>query len=229
MTSQVNGFRGDEYVILSHWDKNLGVNVETPYPKVGGRLRLAHEDNDQLSINTEVIQYNQTVAVAKAVVETKKGKFSGIGMASAERDAKIAPAILELAETRAIARALRFSGYGVEYCGAEEISHLMNGTSRYGDSEPSQEPNSTDQTQSDASSSTGKSHTNGNGNGNGNGSGRITNKQLQFIVTLGKELNLNSKDLDKTAVDAYGVRLAHLTVKDASAFIDELRGRSVPF
>ena len=67
--------------------------------KVGGRLRLAHEDNDQLSINTEIIQYDQNVAVVKAVVETSKGSFSGIGMASLERDQRIAPAILELAET----------------------------------------------------------------------------------------------------------------------------------
>ena len=47
-------------------------------------------------------------------------------MASSERDQEIAPAILELAETRAIARSLRFAGYGVEYCSAEEVSHLKN-------------------------------------------------------------------------------------------------------
>jgi hypothetical protein len=35
--------------------------------------------------------------------------------------------ILEMAETRGIARALRFAGYGVEHCSAEEISHLENG------------------------------------------------------------------------------------------------------
>ena len=45
-------------------------------------------------------------------------------MASVQRDEKIAPAILELAETRAIARSLRFAGYGVEYCSAEEVSHF---------------------------------------------------------------------------------------------------------
>jgi hypothetical protein len=57
-----------------------------------------------------------------------KGTFPGIGMASVERDHTIAPAILELAETRSIARFLRFAGYGVEYCSAEEISCLGKGT-----------------------------------------------------------------------------------------------------
>ena len=33
--------------------------------------------------------------------------------------------MLELAETRSIARSLRFAGYGLEYCGAEEVSHVM--------------------------------------------------------------------------------------------------------
>ncbi len=57
--------------------------------------------------------------MVKAVTSTMKGNFPGLGMASVERDSSIAPAILELAETRAIARSLRFAGYGVEYCSAE--------------------------------------------------------------------------------------------------------------
>ena len=51
-----------------------------------------------------------------------KGNFPGLGMSSVDRDHSIAPAILELAETRAIARSLRFAGHGVEYCSAEEMS-----------------------------------------------------------------------------------------------------------
>lgn len=35
--------------------------------------------------------------------------------------------MIELAETRSIARALRFAGYGLEYAGAEEVSHVQNG------------------------------------------------------------------------------------------------------
>lgn len=212
MTKKVNGFRDDEFVILSHYDKRAGKEVETPYPKVGGRLRLAHEDNDQLSINIEVIQYDQSVAVIKAVVETRKGIFSGIGMSSVERDQRIAPAILELAETRAIARALRFAGYGFEYCGAEEVSHLVNGHSKEQETKPP------------ANQHSNRDSSNG-GAGNGGESGRITNKQLNYIVNLGKDQQVSSKDLDKESVSLFGVRMNHLTVKDASTFIEELRNR----
>jgi hypothetical protein len=119
-----NQFREDEIVIMSHVDKRTGEVVTRPYPKVGGRLRLAHEENGNLSISTEIIRYEENVAVVRALATTKKGYFNGLGMASLERDQQIAPAILELAETRAIARSLRFAGYGVEYCSAEEVSHL---------------------------------------------------------------------------------------------------------
>ena len=68
----------------------------------------------------------------------------------------------------------------------------------------------------------------GNGDrkgGNGDG-GRITNKQLGYIVNLGKSLKMNSKDLDEEALKAFGSKLAYLTVKDASAFIDHLKQKS---
>ncbi|MCG6537249.1 MAG: hypothetical protein L7F78_21695 [Syntrophales bacterium LBB04] len=96
--------------------------VKSIHPEIGGRLRLAHEQNQQISITTEVIRYDESVAVVRAVTTTMKGTFPGIGMASVEREHTIAPAILELAETRSIARSLRFAGYEVEYCSAEEIS-----------------------------------------------------------------------------------------------------------
>ena len=46
-----NQFREDEIVIMSHWDKRNDEWVKSVYPKIGGRLRLAHDENDQLSIN----------------------------------------------------------------------------------------------------------------------------------------------------------------------------------
>ena len=124
MTNQTNNnqFRDDEIVIMSYWGKREEKWVKSIFPKVGGRLRLAHEDNENMSITTEIVRYDESIAVVRAVTTTSKGSFPGIGMASAERDHTIAPAILELAETRAIARSLRFSDYGMEYCSAEEIS-----------------------------------------------------------------------------------------------------------
>src|SRR5512135_1776560 len=94
------------------------------FPVVGGRLRILHENNDHLGIQTEIIRLDTDFVVVKAAVENQRGKFNGTGTASGQRDAKLADSLVELAETRAIARALRFGGIGVEYTGAEEVSHV---------------------------------------------------------------------------------------------------------
>src|SRR5512137_1078925 len=100
-----NQFRDDEIIILDQLRD--GKMVKNIFPKIGGRLRLAHEENDQLSITTEIIKYDENLAVVRALPSTVKGNFPGLGMASAERDCSIAPAILELAESRAHARSSR--------------------------------------------------------------------------------------------------------------------------
>ena len=80
--------------------------VKSIYPKIGGRLRLAHEANEQIPITTEFIKYDENLAVVRAIT-TMKGNFPGLGKSSVERDHSIAPAVLELAETRAHARSSR--------------------------------------------------------------------------------------------------------------------------
>jgi len=94
------------------------------FPVVGGRLRLAHENHESLSIQTEIIQATSDAAIIKATVTTSTGTYHGTGTASAKRDERLSDTLIELAETRAIARALRFSGFGVEYTSAEEVSHV---------------------------------------------------------------------------------------------------------
>jgi hypothetical protein len=212
-----NQFREDEIVIMAHFDEREEKWVRTFYPKIGGRLRLAHEENDQLSITTEIVRYDETIAVVKAVATTSKGTFPGLGMASVDRDHTIAPAILELAETRAIARSLRFAGYGVEYCSAEEISHLQNGSEPLFSAGPAQPQPQEDEQEG------GDERKPGDG---GNGNARVTNKQINYLVNLGRNLNLNSKDLDEESVRVFGVKMAYLTVKDASAFIDILKSQA---
>lgn len=92
------------------------------YPVVGGRLRIAHGENQSLSITTELIQFeSMDQAVVRASVLSGKGAFSAFGASSASKDDRLVDSLLELAETRAIARALRFAGYGVEFTGVEEI------------------------------------------------------------------------------------------------------------
>jgi hypothetical protein len=76
-----------------------------------GLLEEAHARGLR-SIETELLQVpgpeNGEVAIAKAVVRTEEGKFSGIGDASPGNVARaIAPHTIRMAETRAKARALR--------------------------------------------------------------------------------------------------------------------------
>lgn len=221
MGNKTNGnqFREDEIVILTHWDKKEEKWVKSIHPKIGGRLRLAHEDNEQLSITSEIVKYDETIAVVKAIASIRKGNFPGLGMSSVERDNTIAPAILELAETRAIARSLRFAGYGAEFCSAEEISHLENGTVNLPD-------NKDGETQPPQGESTGGDGGNPDDGGNGGESARVTNKQLNYIVNLGRNIQWDSKNLDEESVKVFGVKMAHLTVKDASSFIDSLKSQA---
>jgi len=75
-----NQFRDDEISILDQLRD--GKTVKNIFPKIGGRLRLAHEENDQLSI-MEIIKYDENLAVVKAVTSTMKGVSLGAGMETA--------------------------------------------------------------------------------------------------------------------------------------------------
>ncbi|HEX8260600.1 MAG TPA: hypothetical protein VF558_09935 [Rubrobacteraceae bacterium] len=95
-----------------------------------GLLEEAHARGLR-SIETELLQVpgaeNGEVAIARAVVRTEEGKFSGIGDASPGNVSKaIAPHIIRMAETRAKARALRDAiNVGVaalEELGDEEVA-----------------------------------------------------------------------------------------------------------
>ena len=57
----------------------------------------------------------------------------------------------------------------------------------------------------------------------GNETTRITNRQLNFIINLGKNIGIDSKGLDTESLRIFGVKLAYLSTKDASAFIDTLK------
>lgn len=120
-----NGFREDELVsrrvkVGNEWQTRT-------FPIIGGRLRLAHEDNQSLNLKTEMVTWDGQYAVFKCHAITGKGQFIGYGTANSQRDARLAESLIELAETRSIARALRFAGYGLEFCGAEEISGVAEG------------------------------------------------------------------------------------------------------
>ncbi len=112
---------------LIHRKVKVGNDWQTrTFPVVGGRLRLAHEQNDSLSLQTEMVNWDGEYAVFKCCAVTGKGRYIGYGTANSLRDAKLADSLVELAETRSIARTLRFARFGLESCGAEEISHIAS-------------------------------------------------------------------------------------------------------
>jgi len=178
--------------------------------------------------------------VVKALTTTEKGSFTGIGMASMERDQRIAPAILELAETRAIARSLRFAGYGVEFCSAEEISHLENVQVEEQDvGDFSERAAGNPAPVADAEKAVycyaGTSLPGGSsigappqdkGGGDGNGNARLTHKQLNYLISLAEDINLSFKDLNERSMEVYGVAVDHLTRRDASDFISALKSKT---
>jgi hypothetical protein len=96
-------------------------------------LRLAHEDNEALDIAATIHEFSEGLAIVQATVKTDKGVYTGYGTATIQRDSRLKLSLLELAETRAIARALRFAGYGVEYTGLEEVDYETNEHAKTGE------------------------------------------------------------------------------------------------
>lgn len=166
------------------------------YPVVGGRLRLAHDENKSLSIETSVVQYGEEATVIQASVRTEKGTFTGLGNASVKRDRVLSNAILELAETRAIARALRFAGYGVEYTGFEEVGDGKNPALE------EQPPKEENQKKSEGA----------------------TKAQISTIFSIAKNLNISNDELRDLIQDKTGKSFSKdLSKNDASQIINFLK------
>jgi hypothetical protein len=213
-TNNMNNFRDDEVVTVQG----------RAFPVVGGRLRLAHEGNQHLTIKTELAQYELDVmAVVRSTVITDKGEFSGTGVATVTRDARLVDALIELAETRAVARALRFAGYGVETCGIEELDdHQV--------AEPQQHQSLrviAGRRGGNGTSSSSPGNGNGGGHPGGNGGTQpsrtvATAAQLRAIRTLARQAGTSPEVACKTR---YGHgRVEELSVREASGLIDALKG-----
>ena len=170
------------------------------YPVVGGRLRLAHDENKNLSIETSVVQYTEEATVIQAAVRTEKGTFTGLGNASTKRDRVLSNAILELAETRAIARALRFAGYGVEFTGFEEVGEAKN------QSTEEQHEQAEEQKKPDIA----------------------TKAQINTIFSIAKNLNMSNDELRDLIQDKTGKSFSKdLSKRDASQIINILKEKAI--
>jgi hypothetical protein len=209
MASNGNGqFREDELV---NRKVKVGNEWQTrTFPIVGGRLRILHETNERLSIQTEIVRLDQDFVVVKASIESEKGKFNGTGTASAQRDARLSDSLVELAETRAIARALRFGGIGVEYASAEEIAYASGAEGEKEqtankDPEPLF-PDGDGGNKREAKSSNGAS-------------GRATQAQCRALFALSKRANYHDDDISKMLAPFEVSRFEDLPREAASKLI----------
>ncbi|MCA1716860.1 MAG: hypothetical protein LC781_08410 [Actinobacteria bacterium] len=179
-----------------------------------GLLEEAHARGLR-SIETELLQVpgakNGEVAIARAVVRTEEGKFSGIGDASPGNVSRaIAPHIIRMAETRAKARALR-DAINVGVAALEEL----------GDEEVVPEP--ARETKSVESSRVAGSQA---------GEGKdevpkealpVTRKQLNYLEALIADV---VEDGVPKFEDMVGKPISELTRGEASEWIGRLSGRA---
>ncbi len=217
-----NGFREEELVTRE-------VDGETRvFPVVGGRLRLAHEENQTLDLQTEMVNWDGQYAIFKCCAVTSKGKYVGYGTANSQRDSRLAESLIEVAETRSIARALRFAGYGLEFCGAEEIAHLPEGTF---EPQPSVSKNPAPVFPQD--NGTGKAGTKASSDAidpSSNGSkskscgiGQATQAQCRALFALTKRANYQEADIGEMLARFEASRFEDLSRESASQLIGHLQ------
>jgi hypothetical protein len=214
-----NGFREDELITRK-------VNGQTKvFPVVGGRLRLAHEENQSLNLQTEMVSWDGQYAIFKCSAVTNKGQFIGYGTANSQRDARLADSLVELAETRAIARALRFGGIGVEYAGAEEVSHVSPESEQTANKQSASvfpEGNGNSETGTEASNDAIDQSQNGS-KPQRCGVGRATQAQCRALFALTKRANYHDDDIAQMLAPFQVSRFEDLPREAASKLIGSLQ------
>ncbi len=212
MNSTVNGqFREDEVVVLQ---SNInGQGVENRHVKVGGKLRVLHQENEKVSISTEVIKLEPDCAVIKATVQTAKGTFTGIGVATLNMDPRIGDAIVSLSETRAVARACRHAGYAMDACGAEELAFAVAEIEREQTFNRKPAP----------MLSEGNGHGKPEAKPTGNGNGRATQAQCRALFALTKRARYTDADIESMLRPLNASTFQNLTRESASRLIGSLQ------
>lgn len=194
---------------------------------------------------------NGNEAICRAIAESSSGQiFSDWGDASPTNTNKMISAhLIRMASTRAKARALRdLTNIGItaleelggdvdDFTGSKNGTSFDsgNGTGNGNGSGPSRSPRKApkatpqaapaQQLQQPAHSKASR-NTNANGNNGNNGNGQhggITEPQMRAIMSLAHRKGLTEDDIEAQALEAFGLNLNALSVKDASALIVQLQ------
>ncbi len=152
----------------------------------------------------------------------------GYGTANSQRDARLAESLIELAETRSVARALRFAGFGLEFTGAEEVSHVT-GTEAETEQTSNKKPervfdqgNGNSKAGTKASSDAIDPADNGSKPLNG-GIGKATQAQCRALYALTKRANYRDQDIDSMLSPLNASTFQDLSRESASQLITYLQ------
>ena len=177
------------------------------YTTLAGLLDLAHKDGLS-AIETRVLslphENAMAIAIVQATVTTSQGTFQAVGDATEDNVGNgIEPHLVRMAETRAIARALRWATNSASTA-EEEIAP--------------QHPVHAFEARFQAAANNG-----GNGNGHNGGDRRVTSRQIALITRLLREGNLKQEIFRQQVSERFdGRALEDLTTKEASTIIEEL-------
>ena len=205
-------------------DQRGNVIDEKEVATYAGLLARAHEEGLKI-IATVMVQIptpeNGNTAIVSAVVETSKGKFSGIGDASPENvNRKIVPHIIRMAETRAKARALR-DAVNIGVVCLEEL-----GTDTDLAPEPVQQPNDNIRQLPDREQRSERTNTNNAATRSRSAPEPMSEAQRRYLFRLLTADGCDAKDLTHAACSEAGVeKLADITKSKASTLIDQLAKR----
>ena len=161
-------------------------------------------------------------------MESQRGKFNRLRNSVSQRDAKLADSLVELAETRAIARALRFGGIGVEFTGAEEVSHVAAADpekEQTGSKDPAPvfpEGNGNGKAETKASSDAIDPRQNGS-KPQHCGIGQATQAQCRALYALTKRANYQEADIGEMLARFEVSRFEDLSRESASQLIGHLQ------
>lgn len=170
------------------------------YLEVKWRLLWLRTEHPDAEIETELTTYDGANAVFRARVSIPGGG-SATGWGTEQyndfRD------FVEKAETKALGRALAALGFGTQFCsdfdfGSDEnrvVDSPINFQSRRGAGQDNRAPQP------------------------------ATSKQLQFISSIARELNLSDESLHLEAQSSFGAAVAELSRRDASILIERLQQR----
>ncbi|MCL5960988.1 MAG: hypothetical protein M1358_17080 [Chloroflexi bacterium] len=192
-----------------------------------GLLDEAHAQGLK-SISTTLIQSpnesNNYVAICQAVVETEKGRFSGIGDASPTNVAgAMANCTIRMAETRAKARALR-DAVNVGVAALEELAEEDYGEPQ---SLGASSERLADSPRSNGHQSNGQHYDRPavyNASAGPSQSAMATAAQVRAIYLIARDQHsLGESQIEERSVATYGCTPAELTKKQASEFISALR------